>query len=159
MGTGFQPEKAYNNALITRRSQVRILPPLLRKPPLARGISCLRSGVRVGEIGCGATFGATRRCPTEEVDVLGEAIQQSPAFGEAGAALEDRAVGQRGGNGPQDLGDPVVLLDERLAQVVSGGCCGDESRKVRMLVQSHLACQERALGSAASGPKSTGSAG
>jgi len=32
--------------LITRRSQVRIPPPLLRKPPLARGLSCFLAGRR-----------------------------------------------------------------------------------------------------------------
>jgi hypothetical protein len=35
------PCRTPSGQLITRRSQVRILPPLLRKPPLARGLSCL----------------------------------------------------------------------------------------------------------------------
>ena len=48
----------------------------------------------------------------EEVDILGEPLDQVPAFRQAGAALEDDLVAGVFGDGSQDLGDVVVLLDD-----------------------------------------------
>src|SRR5436853_778801 len=52
----------------------------------------------------------------EEVDVLGKAVKQAPSLREAGTPLEDGPLAKRRGDRSQDLGDPVVLLDEGLRQ-------------------------------------------
>jgi hypothetical protein len=62
----------------------------------------------------------------EQVDVVGEAIEQPPALRHGGAALDDGAARQRAGDDAQDLAAPVVLLDEGVREIVLCRCRGDE---------------------------------
>jgi hypothetical protein len=48
----------------------------------------------------------------KEVDILGKPLDEVQAFRQAGAALEDDLVAGVFGDGSQDLGDVVVLLDD-----------------------------------------------
>jgi len=50
----------------------------------------------------------------EDVDVLGESLNQVPAFGEAGAAFKDDSVAA--GEDAQGFGDIVVLFDDGRTQ-------------------------------------------
>jgi hypothetical protein len=90
----------------------------------------------------------------EEVDVLGEAVEQVPSLREAGAALEDGPFAECHGDRAQDLRDPEVLLDEGLRQRGLRCCGGQEGGEVGVLREPHRACHARALGSAAKTPKS-----
>src|SRR3954452_261049 len=63
MGTGFQAEKAYNSSLITRRSQVRILPPLLNKRSAFAGLLSFGAwAFGVGELASVRLHGDRVRC-------------------------------------------------------------------------------------------------
>ena len=52
----------------------------------------------------------------EDVDVLGESLDQVPAFRQTGGALEDNLVANRGRDDAERFGDVAVLLDERRPQ-------------------------------------------
>ena len=52
----------------------------------------------------------------EDVDVFREALDQVPALGKTGAALEDDLVSGNAGDGAKRLGDVVVLFDEGRSQ-------------------------------------------
>ena len=80
----------------------------------------------------------------EQVDVLGEAGDQSPALGEAGAALEHRLVAEALRDDAQDLGDVVVLLDELLADAEVLGGAEHRLLELGVLEQPHLACHSLA---------------
>jgi hypothetical protein len=54
----------------------------------------------------------------ENVDVFREPLYQAPAFGEAGAALENDPSADRLLDDAQRFGDIVIFLDEGLAQAV-----------------------------------------
>ena len=90
----------------------------------------------------------------EEIDVLGEAGDQAPTLGEAGATLEHRPLAELGSDNPQDLGDVVVLLDELLAEIEVRRRAQDRLREVLVLEEPHFACQSRAKRRSLSVPKS-----
>ena len=76
----------------------------------------------------------------EEVDILGEPLDEVPAFRQAGAAFEDDLVAGVCGHGPQGLGDVVVLLDDGRAQSLPAKVlCRPQYGllKIRMFEQFH----------------------
>lgn len=95
----------------------------------------------------------------EQVDVLGEPVEQTPAFGQAGSSLEHGPLGECGRDDTEDLGNPVVLLDEGLLELGRIGCRRHERREVRVLVQPHLACHSLACFRTCRGPKSNRESG
>src|SRR5262245_39635962 len=76
----------------------------------------------------------------ENVEVLGEPLNEVPPFGKAGSPFENHAIARSLGNLPERLGDEIVLLDQRGAQPLGLEMLRgpeDRLREIRMLEEFH----------------------